>query len=100
MNTFGADTKGDVTDWGEVNLEEKRRADDPEELGRLADCRRGDDRRGLQEGHERHLHPPRGGRYFVHAEAGHVPLAEAVRRVREKLGSVGVMSNEDGQRRR
>lgn len=26
MNTFGADTDGDVTDWGEENLEEKRRS--------------------------------------------------------------------------
>ena len=26
MNTFGADTNEDVTDWGEENMEEKRRA--------------------------------------------------------------------------
>ena len=26
MNRFGADTDEDVTDWGEVNMEEKRRA--------------------------------------------------------------------------
>ena len=26
MNTFGADTDEDVTDWGEVNMDEKRRA--------------------------------------------------------------------------
>lgn len=26
MNAFGADTDKDVTDWGEVNMEEKRRA--------------------------------------------------------------------------
>lgn len=30
MNTFGADTSEDVTDWGEVTMEEKRRARCPQ----------------------------------------------------------------------
>lgn len=38
VNRFGADTDEDVTDWGEVNLEEKRRAEVPtaEQLYRAA----------------------------------------------------------------